>query len=343
MKHLKTTILTWIMIIPLLLTVQAQENTSNVEVTRDSLKISSMRNIRMKSGNGGKIYYNDREIATREDLGRCATLVIAASNATEKSKAGADYVCTGVNDNEKIQEAVFLIAYLGVGGKIQLTEGDYNFSNGVWFQAQKDNQSLSIAIEGMGNSTVLHRRYSSVSGKFQGLFTFGLPVNSNITNQYVTEIRNMKYNGHMNEYVLPESSGIPQTFATSYTERADVLETTVCENIVCENIYNPSSVFIGMGCHFIASSLYLENAYPGWGIQTTKGYNQNGYVIFARIEKCKAPIIGLSAINKAFVTDNMAASIHLEGENIVCSGNMYNTLYNGSSNSAVSNNLQITP
>ncbi len=321
-------------------TIHAQENVSNIEILRDSLKLSSMRNIYMKSRNNGKAYYNDREIATKEDVGRCTTFVIAASNASEKSKIGADYVCTGVNDNEKIQEVVDYIANLGVGGKIQLTEGDYNFSNGVWFSARKDNKALSISIEGLGNCTTVHRRYSFTDGKCQGLFSFELPVNPNITNKYVTTIRNMKYNGHMDEYSRPEI----QSFATSYTERTDILETAIIENIICENIYNQSNVFIGMGCNLIATSLDLRGAHPGYGISAVPSYNQNNdNNIFVTIEKCNAPVIELRNAAKSFVINNIAQVIHLYGKNIICSGNIYTSIGNQSENSIVSNNLQITP
>lgn len=48
-------------------------------------------------------------------------IFIAASNATEKSKANADYVCTGSNDDTVINQA---ISYLSVdGGEIKLSEG----------------------------------------------------------------------------------------------------------------------------------------------------------------------------------------------------------------------------
>lgn len=53
---------------------------------------------------------------------RVATLVVAASNASQLSKYQADYVCDGVNDEVEIEAAYARLPAL-IGGKIQLTEG----------------------------------------------------------------------------------------------------------------------------------------------------------------------------------------------------------------------------
>ena len=57
-----------------------------------------------------------------------ATVYIAASNAPERYKAMADYVCDGVNDHEEIQAAINYVNSVG-GGKILLSPGTFYFSN----------------------------------------------------------------------------------------------------------------------------------------------------------------------------------------------------------------------
>lgn len=80
---------------------------------------------------------------------QCATLVIAASDSSAKSKALADYICDGVADDVEIQAA--LDALPSTGGKIQLCEGSFYFSTVV--SRAIDN----VLFEGMGASTYLKR------------------------------------------------------------------------------------------------------------------------------------------------------------------------------------------
>lgn len=55
---------------------------------------------------------------------RSATLVVAAADASEKSKAGADYVCDGEGDQEQINAAI--AALPPAGGTVLLMEGTYD-------------------------------------------------------------------------------------------------------------------------------------------------------------------------------------------------------------------------
>lgn len=59
--------------------------------------------------------------------GRTATIVIAASDSTEKAKASADYVCDGINDEEEINLALQQIET--VSGKVYLRNGTYNINH----------------------------------------------------------------------------------------------------------------------------------------------------------------------------------------------------------------------
>lgn len=60
---------------------------------------------------------------------RGPTLKVAAVNATATSKLQADYVCDGTDDQVEINAA--LTALPGSGGKVQLSEGTFTFSNGI--------------------------------------------------------------------------------------------------------------------------------------------------------------------------------------------------------------------
>lgn len=59
-------------------------------------------------------------------VGGMPTVVVASSEATDISKGKADFVCTGTNDEQVIQEALDLaFGITGWGGEVVLTEGGY--------------------------------------------------------------------------------------------------------------------------------------------------------------------------------------------------------------------------
>lgn len=78
---------------------------------------------------------------------RTATLVIAASNSSDKSKAQADYVCDGINDEVEINDAINVLATLG-GGSLVLLEGQFVLSSPIVVKS-------NIELRGQGHSTVI--------------------------------------------------------------------------------------------------------------------------------------------------------------------------------------------
>jgi len=60
---------------------------------------------------------------------RIATLVVAASDSCENSKAQADSVCDGINDNVEIQTAINDLPISG--GEVLLLEGSYSISDTI--------------------------------------------------------------------------------------------------------------------------------------------------------------------------------------------------------------------
>lgn len=81
------------------------------------------------------------------ELSRSSTLVVAASDASAKSKAGADTVCTGTADDVDIQAAIDAI-YAVKGGVVQLSEGAFNSGN--------INVSPTVTLRGMGYATQIN-------------------------------------------------------------------------------------------------------------------------------------------------------------------------------------------
>lgn len=76
-----------------------------------------------------------------------STIVIAASDSSDKGKAGADFVCDGTADNVEVTDAIASLP--AGGGKIVLLEGNY-YSIISNFELTKNN----VIFEGQGQSTI---------------------------------------------------------------------------------------------------------------------------------------------------------------------------------------------
>lgn len=103
--------------------------------------------------NGNKFYEWRIPIYSHTD--RCATVIVAASNSSNQSKYGADYVCTGSDDYKIIQQAIDSLS--ADGGKVLLLEGTYSISNTI------NITQANTTIEGMGDSTKIICQYD-ISG-----------------------------------------------------------------------------------------------------------------------------------------------------------------------------------
>lgn len=97
----------------------------------------------------------DKAVSIEDYAQHTSTVFVAAANARAESKSGADYVCTGTNDEETIQAAINSI--VSTGGVIQLSEGTFYFSNNRTSGAVSGIALDSgIALKGAGSSTVIN-------------------------------------------------------------------------------------------------------------------------------------------------------------------------------------------
>lgn len=86
------------------------------------------------------------------ETGGTPTVVVAASTATDISKSKADMVCTGVNDQDVIQQACDLTT--SEGGEVWLTEGRYTTSGPITLSNQTALRGLGVAAsEIIGSSS----------------------------------------------------------------------------------------------------------------------------------------------------------------------------------------------
>lgn len=83
--------------------------------------------------------------ATGGGSGGAPTIVVAASDATQASKDKADFVCTGIGDEQVVQTAA---ALMPSGGRIILTEGVFRFTTDIVFL-------WNIHLLGLGPATII--------------------------------------------------------------------------------------------------------------------------------------------------------------------------------------------
>ena len=93
-----------------------------------------------------------------------STIIVAASDSSDKDKIIADYVCDGLNDEVEIQKAISDLNTAGTCGTVLLCDGTYFIDslyysgNDIlgYFALYMDNPSVvhSLIIKGMGHPTV---------------------------------------------------------------------------------------------------------------------------------------------------------------------------------------------
>jgi hypothetical protein len=103
-----------------------------------------------------KPFWKDATGTAQPLVSRSATLIVAASDASPRSKLGADFVCDGTADEEEIQAAIDALPAVGGtdeqpigGGKVVLTEGTFNCSTGF------DLDGEVLTLEGQGREETI--------------------------------------------------------------------------------------------------------------------------------------------------------------------------------------------
>jgi hypothetical protein len=138
----------------------------------------------------------DALAAAVDTITRSATIVIAASDSSAKSKAQADYVCTGTNDHITINAAIATLPTTGnvtipgasevleanQGGKILLLEGSFQTAGAIDVSGRSN-----VTIEGVGPATVIYNTATDGSHAIQA-------INADVKNRIV--IKNLTVVGN---------------------------------------------------------------------------------------------------------------------------------------------------
>jgi len=126
---------------------------------------ASQYRLLLNDGHSQSIYMETGPITDLNTLlisSRGATFVVAASDATARSQAHADYVCDGVNDEVQIQAAIDALP--AAGGRVLLSEGTFlvntagniNTDSYVSYYAIKImNTNAPITLQGVPGATII--------------------------------------------------------------------------------------------------------------------------------------------------------------------------------------------
>jgi hypothetical protein len=124
-------------------------------------------------------------LSATHKITRSATIVIAASDSSEKSKAQADYVCDGIDDQVEINAAIAALPTTGnvnlpghgeatdvnQGGNVLLLEGSYNLTAPIDASGKSN-----VTLEGIGPASIIYNSATDGSNAIQAINT-GSPKN----------------------------------------------------------------------------------------------------------------------------------------------------------------------
>jgi parallel beta-helix repeat protein len=158
---------------------------------------------------------------------RSNTIIIAAHDSRDKLRA--DYVCTGSNDQETINQAISTIA--SRGGSILFLEGTYILTSSI-------NLVSNIALVGQGRGTIF-KLAENLEGEFRAIY--GLEVSGIIVSDLKIDGSNLNYDTYIEGvylYKVTNSKVNSCWFEGGDTQRITGVTLYYCDNnIIDGNIF----------------------------------------------------------------------------------------------------------
>lgn len=232
--------------------------------------------------------------------GRFATLVVAAVNASATSKAAADYICDGVDDQTELNAARIALQALG-GGKLVLTEGTFTLSNTLKLCS-------NLLIEGQGQATVLK---VSVPQTFNwGMLTTSDSVDPNPKN---ITIRDLAFDGSR-PALPPNSNGasaihfggidgglLENLDAAHFQYAGTAIYVAGCTNVVVRNCRSHDNDGCGIMLHSACRHCLVEG----------NVFYRNGIHGISLAIACDCAIVNNMCWNNGQAADNSYANIYV--------------------------------
>lgn len=291
------------------------------------------------------VYSNGKWQADRST----GTKIVAASNASQALKDGADYVATGTSDQTVINSALTAAA----GGKVYLTEGTYTVSGSI---SIPDNTTLT----GSGQGTIIQLADLDANAN--------MIVNTNTTNGAGVVVRDMKLNGrndlntsgtqrgiYLNNVGNNVSPGATFTGLLVVNFRSDaVYLVSVAGTTITGSTFNaaaPTNASAAIDGRYVSGLSVTNNAIAGnyWGVRLDNS-SQNTVAdnfFYGNTEGVNSINASGNVISGNTFTGSTTDIELYQGSNNTVSGNALSTnAYRGivldttSSNTLSSNNIQ---
>lgn len=237
-----------------------------------------------------------------------STKIVAASNASQALKDGADYVATGANDQTTINNALTAAA----GGKVYLTEGKYTIGDSV---SVPNNTTLA----GAGAGTVI--TFPNGFGLERSVI-----VNTDTTTGTGIGVRDLKIDGNSANISTGNGNGIYLVGVGSDTS-GSVRAGANITNVIINNLYNGPSLASTVVFDNTSNSSITNSTLGSGNIYIHGGHNtvSDNYIF----DSAQVGIYLDSASNNT-VTDNIVQGAQMWGIYL------YNSHYNAIGTNRVS-------
>lgn len=225
---------------------------------------------------------------------RPATYIVAAVDASDESKAHADAVCDGTNDEVQIQAAITAVAV--TGGLVLLTEGTFTILDGITLDS-------SVHLRGRGRGATVIKVAATASSDFNIL---------SVTSKTILSVRDLSIDG--------TGGSVAQNHRGIYLDSSSHI---VLADLLVENIaYDASN---GQGVHIAASTQVLmervESSNAGSTGLEISGASHSCEVVNCIFDNCDAYGVNISATYCALSACSIRANA---STGLIVSGN-YNT------------------
>jgi hypothetical protein len=300
-------------VLSITLSMNAQQNVPSIDITSNRVDINT--------GSSAKAYYNNQEIATKENVKNSITAVVAASNASAAEKSHADFVCDGYADEVEIHNAFNTFT------KVILTGGDFYLSNSLYVWDSK-----SLCGAGM-YVTKIHRQFNYIDGT-TGQHIVGIGNNASLKDVTI-DGEKATYNQGM--HLL----GI-QVWRPDPTEINITIENILIKNVkgIPLQIWNAQNAIVS-NITIIDFDLWVEFNGTSFNIDNLKVSGDMTFTISNSVLTSSYITTGIfySQGNNNRIMASDINNLTLSGSKNVVVGNRIHTLTNNATNSVVTTNV----
>lgn len=264
----------------------------------------------LKIGDGTTSYNSLTGIVpTSQQTTRSATIIIAASDSSAKSKSQADYVCDGTADNIEIQAA--LDALQSSGGKIQLSEG-------MFYLADDIDLYSNIYLNGANKrATILYLTNGTNKNNISAMGTNDV----HLTNIRVSNLSvDGNHIGNDNSQPYPALDLVDRVLNGI---RFEFVDHSIIDNVDARNCSCSGVMLIESSYNVITNCTLSDNIFDGAYVVNDAKYN-----LFSNIVACNNGDLGIS-FEKATYPSGPVATLG------ACNNTVSNSVFvnNGSSSS----------